>query len=140
MSEFKLIEGQDFYWENGDMVLTEAYLLKIRTRCCGNGCRHCPFEPSYTKGTITLKEGLEGPKNIGVISLNSDDFITWKKDNNLFSINGIDTKIKFTMGMKTYYCISKVEDLCSKRFDEVMETNDAKSNPSYNGIKSFIYL
>jgi len=37
-----LIEGRDFYWENGLMVLTEAYLLR-RGKCCGSGCRHCPY-------------------------------------------------------------------------------------------------
>ncbi|MFT4015995.1 MAG: DUF5522 domain-containing protein [Agriterribacter sp.] len=25
------------------MVLTESFLLK-RGYCCGNGCRHCPYE------------------------------------------------------------------------------------------------
>lgn len=47
-----LIEGIDFYFENGLMVLTEAYLLK-RGYCCGNACRHCPYEhinvPNHNK-------------------------------------------------------------------------------------------
>ncbi|HVE58063.1 MAG TPA: DUF5522 domain-containing protein [Pyrinomonadaceae bacterium] len=38
----KLIEGIDFYFENGLMVLTALYLKK-RGYCCGNGCRHCPY-------------------------------------------------------------------------------------------------
>jgi hypothetical protein len=38
----KFIEGVDFYFENGLMVLTAAYLLK-RGYCCGSGCRHCPY-------------------------------------------------------------------------------------------------
>jgi hypothetical protein len=39
-----LIEGVDFYYnEQGYMVLTAAYHLE-RGYCCGNGCRHCPFE------------------------------------------------------------------------------------------------
>ncbi|HEY4337938.1 MAG TPA: DUF5522 domain-containing protein [Puia sp.] len=38
-----LIEGVDFYYnEQGLMVLTEKYHLD-RGTCCGNGCRHCPF-------------------------------------------------------------------------------------------------
>lgn len=37
-----MLEGQDFYYENGFMVLTEAFLLK-RGRCCKGGCRHCPY-------------------------------------------------------------------------------------------------
>jgi hypothetical protein len=40
----ELIEGVDFYYnEQGLMVLTEKYHLE-RGYCCGNGCRHCPFE------------------------------------------------------------------------------------------------
>jgi len=38
----KLVEGVDFYFENGLMVLTEHFLKK-RGYCCGNGCRHCPY-------------------------------------------------------------------------------------------------
>ncbi len=33
----------DFYIENGLYVFTEAFLLK-RGYCCGNGCRHCPYQ------------------------------------------------------------------------------------------------
>lgn len=40
----KDLENQpDYYFENGLMVMTEAYHLK-RGYCCGNKCRHCPFE------------------------------------------------------------------------------------------------
>ena len=38
-----LIEGIDYYYENGLMVLTEKFLLD-RGYCCGNGCRHCPYQ------------------------------------------------------------------------------------------------
>ncbi len=40
----ELTEGEDYYL-NGDgyVVLTAAYHLKKGT-CCGNGCRHCPYE------------------------------------------------------------------------------------------------
>lgn len=38
-----LLEGTDFYYnDDGYMVFTEKYLLN-RGYCCGNGCRHCPF-------------------------------------------------------------------------------------------------
>jgi hypothetical protein len=39
----EFVEGVDYYYENGLMVLTETYHLN-RGYCCGNGCRHCPFE------------------------------------------------------------------------------------------------
>ena len=38
-----MLDPEDFYFENGLMVLTERYHLK-RGFCCGNGCRHCPYE------------------------------------------------------------------------------------------------
>lgn len=38
----KLVEGTDYYFENGLMVLTEGFLLR-RGYCCDNGCRHCPY-------------------------------------------------------------------------------------------------
>ena len=37
-----LIEGIDYYIENGLMVFKEWYLLK-RGYCCHNSCRHCPY-------------------------------------------------------------------------------------------------
>jgi len=40
----KIEEGPDYYYnEEGKMVLTAHYLLK-RGYCCGNGCRHCPYD------------------------------------------------------------------------------------------------
>ena len=37
-----LIEGIDYYLENGNMVFKTWYHLK-RGTCCGNNCRHCPY-------------------------------------------------------------------------------------------------
>ena len=40
----KIEEGLDYYYnEDGMMVLTAHYLLK-RGYCCGNGCKHCPYD------------------------------------------------------------------------------------------------
>jgi hypothetical protein len=57
-----LIEGEDFYFnEDGLMVLTRKYHLE-RGFCCGNGCRHCPYqfenvpEPKKTELLKKLKE------------------------------------------------------------------------------------
>lgn len=55
MSEFKFIEGEDYYLEKGNIILTEAYLAK-RGTCCGSGCRHCPFDPFHTKGSKKLRD------------------------------------------------------------------------------------
>ena len=37
-----LVEGVDYYVENGRWVFTAAFLAR-RGRCCGSGCRHCPY-------------------------------------------------------------------------------------------------
>jgi hypothetical protein len=34
---------EHYYYDNGRMVMTEAYHLS-RGYCCGNQCRHCPYE------------------------------------------------------------------------------------------------
>src|SRR5262249_62340902 len=39
----ELIEGEDYYLENGNWVFTARYLLR-RGYCCGSGCRHCPYK------------------------------------------------------------------------------------------------
>ena len=40
----KLVEGEDFYYnEQGYIVLTAKFHLE-RGHCCGNGCKHCPYE------------------------------------------------------------------------------------------------
>jgi hypothetical protein len=37
-----LIEGVDYYLENGLFVFTAKY-LRERGYCCESGCRHCPW-------------------------------------------------------------------------------------------------
>lgn len=37
-----LVQGRDYYVENGRFVLT-AFFLEQRGYCCKNGCRHCPY-------------------------------------------------------------------------------------------------
>lgn len=45
----KFTEGVDYYFENGLMVLT-AHFLEKRGYCCGNACRHCPYDkPDQSK-------------------------------------------------------------------------------------------
>ena len=50
-----LVEGEDYYFNaEGYIVLTEKYHLE-KGYCCGNGCKHCPFnydavpEPARSK-------------------------------------------------------------------------------------------
>jgi len=49
----KLIEGEDYYIENGKYVFTSNFHTK-RGTCCGNRCKHCPYSPKFVKGTKTL--------------------------------------------------------------------------------------
>jgi hypothetical protein len=42
-AKMKLVEGEDYYVEGGMLVFTAAYHLR-RGRCCGSGCRHCPYD------------------------------------------------------------------------------------------------
>lgn len=47
-------EGDLYYWEKDQMVMTEHY-HKWRGYCCGNQCRHCPYSPPYQKSNTQLK-------------------------------------------------------------------------------------
>jgi hypothetical protein len=52
----ELIEQKDFYFnEDGYVVLTAKYLLE-REECCGNGCKHCPY--NYIKVAEPLRSEL----------------------------------------------------------------------------------
>jgi 2-iminoacetate synthase ThiH len=49
------IEGIHYYME-GERVIFSALFHINRGSCCGNGCRHCPFDPKHTKGKVKLQE------------------------------------------------------------------------------------
>ena len=61
-----LIENKHYYLENGRVVFTALFHLE-RGKCCGNKCRHCPYDPEYIKGTTKIKEP------------DSDDLIIFEK-------------------------------------------------------------
>jgi 2-iminoacetate synthase ThiH len=48
-----LIEGIHYY-KDGDRVVFTALFHVQRGSCCGNGCRHCPYEEKHTKGKVVL--------------------------------------------------------------------------------------
>ncbi|MGZ5219116.1 MAG: DUF5522 domain-containing protein [Chitinophagaceae bacterium] len=63
------IEGIQYYInEEGLLVLTEKYHLE-RGYCCGNGCRHCPYEFERVpepKRTELIRQSTEnGPEKPG---------------------------------------------------------------------------
>jgi hypothetical protein len=47
MKEF--IENVHYYIDDTRVIFTEQYHLE-RGECCGNKCRHCPYDPKYKKG------------------------------------------------------------------------------------------
>lgn len=53
------LQDDEFYMENGNFVLTEHYLWR-RGYCCGNGCRHCPFD--YQAVPERTRQGLHPPR------------------------------------------------------------------------------
>ncbi len=58
-----LVLAEDFYFnEQGFVVLTEKYHLK-KGFCCGNGCRHCPYQ----------YEAVPEPKRSELLSVKSDE-------------------------------------------------------------------
>jgi hypothetical protein len=59
----QLIEGVHFYYDtNGLTVFTRVYHLE-KGYCCGNGCRHCPFDyvnvPEPRKTLLAENRGAE---------------------------------------------------------------------------------
>jgi Family of unknown function (DUF5522) len=60
-----LVEGEDYYFnEQGFIVLTAKYHLQ-KGFCCGNGCKHCPYnyenvtEPQRSKLLSLVSNGKE---------------------------------------------------------------------------------
>lgn len=49
----QLVPDEDYYLENGWMVMTAAYLTK-RGVCCGSGCRCCPYDPKHQAGVTSF--------------------------------------------------------------------------------------
>ena len=42
-----------YYMEGERIIFTEEFHIN-RGSCCGNGCRHCPYEPKSIKNNTTL--------------------------------------------------------------------------------------
>ena len=54
-SNDELVEGRDYYSEDGYIVFTKDYHLR-RGSCCGSGCRHCPYLPRHARGSTTVDD------------------------------------------------------------------------------------
>lgn len=80
-----------------------------------------------------INENDNKQRNIVVISLNQEDFNNWRI--NKIKKDGLDTVRKFNIGDTRFYCISKLNNLCSLNVDEITETEYAKENKDYEKIK-----
>lgn len=63
----KALEPDYYTDENGNLVFTEHFLRK-RGFCCGNGCRHCPYEyqnvdPAKREALLRTKQSHEKNNN-----------------------------------------------------------------------------
>ena len=52
------MRDDEFYMEKGNFVFTERYHLR-RGRCCGSGCRHCPY--AHRDVPLEKRTGLKPP-------------------------------------------------------------------------------
>ena len=58
----EFIEGTHYYMEGERVVFTALFHIQ-RGQCCGNGCKHCPYDPKHIKNNTNLQiKYLEKPK------------------------------------------------------------------------------
>ena len=54
-SNKRYVEGIHYYMEGERVIFTALFHIQ-RGQCCGNGCRHCPYDPKHKKGKVVLSE------------------------------------------------------------------------------------
>jgi hypothetical protein len=89
-------DEEDYYREGKFIIFTDAFHLK-RGYCCGNKCRHCPYEKPPKKGNIKLEvmkkalylddvrtptQTLPGYEPWHVVR-NYDEFVEWITENGI---------------------------------------------------------
>ena len=50
-----LLEDVHYYMDGERVVFTALFHLQ-RGQCCGNYCKHCPYDPKHTHGTKKVKD------------------------------------------------------------------------------------
>ena len=63
MEKKDFIKDIDYYLEDGFVIFTEKYHLE-KGECCGNDCRHCPYEPKAIKGNKILRDDNKSEEKI----------------------------------------------------------------------------
>ena len=51
----EFIKDVHYYMDGVRVVFTALYHIQ-RGECCGNKCKHCPFEPKHKRGNVELAE------------------------------------------------------------------------------------
>ena len=51
----KLQLDVDYYLEGERVIFTALFHIQ-RGQCCGNGCRHCPYDPKHKRLNTKLQE------------------------------------------------------------------------------------
>ena len=78
-------------------------------------------------------------KSIGVVSKDVDDFHLWRVENSLELDNEFLSGVRrFRSGDDMYYCADNIRRLKGHSFDEVVETDNAHTNPEYKHIINLI--
>ena len=57
MNQLKLNEDYIIEEKTGRVIFTSLFHLK-RGSCCGNGCRHCPYEPKHIKNNTKANKEI----------------------------------------------------------------------------------
>lgn len=60
MTHYKegFVENVHYYMDGSRVVFTALFHLQ-RGSCCGNGCKHCPYDPKHKKGTTKIDDKKE---------------------------------------------------------------------------------
>ena len=61
----KYVEGIHYYTEGERVIFTALFHIQ-RGQCCGNGCRHCPYDPKHSKGRVVLSEKFSRFQNMNL--------------------------------------------------------------------------
>jgi 2-iminoacetate synthase ThiH len=69
------------YYMEGERVIFTALFHIERGQCCGNGCRHCPYEPKHKKGNqIVQDKYLVTKEEIDIFKNNKGHDTTHKRN------------------------------------------------------------
>lgn len=82
MRSFNYIENVHYYKDGERVVFTALFHIE-RGQCCGNGCRHCPYEPQYSRGNINVQDKyLATKEEIDIFKLKKGYDKSREKNNN----------------------------------------------------------